>query len=495
MNLQPRKLADHEFGGMPSDSAFPGPLRLAARAAGAAGRGIGRVAHWVNDTVGPSAVTREMGNLGVSPKWAKRIGNASLAAEFVNPLSYMTHLPTTSALITGGAKLAGVAQRMLRRNRVQQQAVPQQEFSMNHEQSLDDIISGLGNESGGGGDEPLMVAPSTPEELMRLRATTRIGRGVRSLYDMDPESISNMLRTRRPLGGALKPQKRARIELGTDSGIQRPRAQQIVSETKVPQQDPGETAADRRRRMSGRDLGSFAENAAARHVFDDRLPDWMPRMSDARRQGTGTSGFAPRTSISDVSAGDIRGTGVPRGGGVDLSKIQSGRIRMGRIGPIRPSINPARLADQLNMSSGTSVRRQPGRGLVVDPSADATSSTGGDGLDYTDQPLDFAPQNPTRRDLLRRQLTARDFGIAQPSALAPTPPRLPDQPRLGTQVDDAMLERLRQRRPGLRRLLGLRGLISRNRAVQLAGQRGSLDRLANSGVGIGPRTRRFAEVA
>lgn len=157
--------------------------------------------------------------------------------------------------------------------RTPQFALGQQGFS--REDDFGDLLSqlGLGSDIPPVADEPLMVPPQTPEEIMRARATINTAHGPRDLYDMDPEKISGYLRGQGLLTAGKQTQKRLRAVYGASGRIEPERAQQIVQgphETGVAgrvadiigdlpqQQAPSETPEQRRRRVSGRELGSFA---------------------------------------------------------------------------------------------------------------------------------------------------------------------------------------------------------------------------------------------
>lgn len=151
-------------------------------------------------------------------------------------------------------------------------ALGQQGFS--REDDFGDLLSqlGLGSDIPPVADEPLMVPPQTPEEMMRARATINTAHGPRDLYDMDPEKISGYLRGQGVMTSGKPTQNRLRSVYGASGRIQPERAQQIVQgphETGVAgrvadiigdlpqQQAPSETPEQRRRRVSGRELGSF----------------------------------------------------------------------------------------------------------------------------------------------------------------------------------------------------------------------------------------------
>lgn len=157
--------------------------------------------------------------------------------------------------------------------RTPQFALGQQGFS--REDDFGDLLSqlGLGSDIPPVADEPLMVPPQTPEEIMRARATINTAHGPRDLYDMDPEKISGYLRGQGVMTSGKPTQNRLRSVYGASGRIQPERAQQIVQgphETGVAgrvadiigdlpqQQAPSESPEQRRRRVSGRELGSFA---------------------------------------------------------------------------------------------------------------------------------------------------------------------------------------------------------------------------------------------
>lgn len=152
----------------------------------------------------------------------------------------------------------------------QKYSLGEQDFS--REDDFGDLLSqlGLGSDIPQVADEPMMVAPQTPEEIMRARATINTAHGPRDLYDMDPEKMSGYLRGQGLLTAGKSTQNRLRAVYGSSGRIQPERAQQIVQgphETGVAgrvadiigdlphQQAPSESPEQRRRRVSGRELG------------------------------------------------------------------------------------------------------------------------------------------------------------------------------------------------------------------------------------------------
>lgn len=172
-----------------------------------------------------------------------------------------------------GAASYSPSDKAFMRSTRQKYSLGEQDFS--REDDFGDLLSqlGLGSDIPPVADEPLMVPPQTPEEMMRARATINTAHGPRDLYDMDPEKISGYLRGQGVMTSGKPTQNRLRSVYGASGRIQPERAQQIVQgphETGVAgrvadiigdlpqQQAPSETPEQRRRRVSGRELGSFA---------------------------------------------------------------------------------------------------------------------------------------------------------------------------------------------------------------------------------------------
>lgn len=171
-----------------------------------------------------------------------------------------------------GAARYSPSDKAFMRSTRQQYSLGEQDFS--REDDFGDLLSqlGLGSDIPQVADEPLMVAPQTPEEIMRARATINTAHGPRDLYDMDPEKMSGYLRGQGLMTAGKPTQNRLRSVYGASGRIQPERAQQIVQgphETGVAgrvadiigelphQQAPSESPEQRRRRVSGRELGSF----------------------------------------------------------------------------------------------------------------------------------------------------------------------------------------------------------------------------------------------
>jgi len=64
-----------------------------------------RIVSGANRVIGPAAVTEQAQRAGWSPRSARALAGLSLAGDFINPASYVTHLPVTSALASGGLRL------------------------------------------------------------------------------------------------------------------------------------------------------------------------------------------------------------------------------------------------------------------------------------------------------------------------------------------------------------------------------------------------------
>lgn len=150
-------------------------------------------------------------------------------------------------------------------------------FSRDQNQSLDDIIAGLGH------DQPLSDEPwveeLTPQELAIQRTMTNIGRGKnKTPYEMNIADWAAQMANRRASGAANGPQQKARERLGHSSNMravidahqQQLQGQQPIAQIPTQPQDPQETPEQRRRRMSGRMLYSASGQSFRLDPNDER---------------------------------------------------------------------------------------------------------------------------------------------------------------------------------------------------------------------------------
>lgn len=233
------------------------------------GRGLGN-ALGGNVARGLGGIARGVGRVGLGLGQGVLSGLGGIAKSLYGDYTNRSRQGVNPQRV--GAASYSPSDKAFMRSTRQKYSLGEQDFS--REDDFGDLLSqlGLGSDIPPVADEPLVVPPQTPEEMMRARATINTAHGPRDLYDMDPEKISGYLRGQGLLTAGKQTQKRLRAVYGASGRIEPERAQQIVQgphETGVAgrvadivgdlphQQAPSESPEQRRRRVSGRELGSF----------------------------------------------------------------------------------------------------------------------------------------------------------------------------------------------------------------------------------------------